>query len=152
LGFFILPGTVLLPIQWSMPNGIAFMLAGIPNIVSASVAFAMVSPVLQSVVPYRLRGLGSALSAIYIFFIGATGGALLSALISNAYDPRVAVLVVGIPATATGGWLLIRGASFIRNDLSLVVADLREELAERDRQLQDPENIPVLQVNNIDFS
>ena len=39
----------------------------------------MVQPVLQSVVPYRLRGMGSALGSIYIFFIGATGGALLSA-------------------------------------------------------------------------
>ena len=33
---------------------------------------------LTSVVPYRLRGMGSALGAIYIFFIGATGGALLA--------------------------------------------------------------------------
>ncbi|NUU22133.1 MAG: MFS transporter [Streptomycetaceae bacterium] len=152
LGYLILPGAVLLPIQWAMPNGIAFMLAGIPAAVLASVTFAMVGPVLSSVVPYRLRGLGSALSAIYIFFIGATGGALVSGLISNAYDPRVAVLVVGIPSTLIGGLMVVRSASFIKNDLSLVVHELREELDERDRQLQDPENIPVLQVNNIDFS
>ncbi|MGA4544186.1 ATP-binding protein [Uniformispora flossi] len=152
LGYLILPGTVLLPVQWFMPNGIAFMIAGIPAAVLSSVTFAMVGPVLSSVVPYRLRGLGSALSAIYIFFIGATGGALVSGLISNAYDARVAVLVVGIPSTLIGGFLVVRGSSFIRNDLSLVVQELREELDERDRQLQDPENIPVLQVNNIDFS
>ncbi|MBL7493815.1 MFS transporter [Frankia sp. AgB1.9] len=152
LGLFILPTAVLLPIQWFMPNGILFMVAGIPGVMASSVAFSMISPVLQSVTPYRLRGLGLALSAIYVFFIGATGGALLSGLISNAYDPRVAVLVIGIPASAIGGWLMIRGASFIKNDLSLVVADLREELEERDRQVADPENIPLLQVNNIDFS
>ncbi|MCF2532446.1 ATP-binding protein [Yinghuangia soli] len=152
LGYLILPGAVLLPIQWSMPNGIAFMIAGIPAAILSSVTFAMVGPVLSSVVPYRLRGLGSALSAIYIFFIGATGGALLAGLISNAYDARVAVLVVGIPSTLIGGLLVVRSAGFIKHDLSLVVQELREELDERDRQLQDPENIPVLQVNNIDFS
>ena len=48
----------------------------------------MVGPVLQTVVPYRLRGLGAALGSLYIFFIGATGGALLSALISDAFGTR----------------------------------------------------------------
>jgi ABC-type branched-subunit amino acid transport system ATPase component/predicted MFS family arabinose efflux permease len=152
MGYLILPGAVLTPVQWFMPNGWAFMLAGIPGAMLSSVTFAMVGPVMQSVVPYRLRGLGAALSAIYIFFIGATGGALLSGLISNAYDPRVAVLVIGVPSTAIGGYLIIRSASFIKSDLSLVVQELREELDERDRQLEDPENIPVLQVRNVDFS
>ncbi|MEU8139062.1 ATP-binding protein [Streptodolium elevatio] len=152
LGFMILPGAVLMPIQWFMPNGWAFMLAGIPATILSSVTFAMVGPVLQSVVPYRLRGMGAALSAIYIFFIGATGGALLAGLISNAYDPRVATLVVGVPSTLVGGYLLVRSSHFIKNDLSLVVQELREELEERDRQLEDPENIPVLQVRNVDFS
>ncbi|OHV29183.1 ABC transporter [Pseudofrankia sp. EUN1h] len=152
LGLCVLPGAVLLPVQWFMPNWIGFMLASIPGAVFASVAFSMVGPVMQSVVPYRLRGLGIAMSAVYMFFVGATGGALLSGLLSDAYDPRVAVLVIGVPTTLVGGLMLIRGASFVKNDLSLVVADLQEELAERDRQRTDPENIPVLQVNNIDFS
>ena len=50
-----------------------------------SAAFTMVGPVLQSVVPYRLRGMGAALGSIYIFFIGATGGALLAALLTDAF-------------------------------------------------------------------
>ncbi|WP_347177153.1 ATP-binding protein [Parafrankia sp. EAN1pec] len=152
LGFCILPGAVLLPVQWFMPHWIGFMLFSIPGAVFASVAFAMVGPVMQSVVPYRLRGLGIALAATYMFFVGATGGAILSGLISDAYDPRVAVLVIGIPSTLVGGLMMIRNSSFVRHDLSLVVADLHEELAERDRQRDDPENVPVLQVNNIDFS
>ncbi|ONH52095.1 ABC transporter [Frankia sp. CcI49] len=152
LGLCVLPGAVLLPIQWFMPHWVGFMLASIPGAVFASVAFAMVGPVVQSVVPYRLRGLGIALASVYMFFVGATGGALLSGLISNAYDPRVAVLVIGVPATLVGGLMMIRGASFVKSDLSLVVADLREELAERDRQRADPEGVPVLQVNNVDFS
>ncbi|GAA4991118.1 hypothetical protein GCM10023205_73750 [Yinghuangia aomiensis] len=152
LGYLILPVAVLTPIQWFMPNAAAFAAVGIPSLILMSASFAMVGPVTQSVVPYRLRGLGSALSAIYIFFVGATGGALIAALIISAYDPRVAVLALGIPATAVGGFLIVRSSSFIKNDLSLVVQELREELEERDRQLEDPENIPVLQVRNIDFS
>lgn len=152
LGWFILPGAVLLPLQWFMPNGHAFMAVGIPTTVLSSITFAMFGPVMQSVVPYRLRGLGTALGSLYIFFIGGTGGAILCGLISDAYDPRVAVLVVGIPAAAVGGFLMVRSSKSIRGDLSLVVQELREELEERDRQAQDPERIPVLQVNNIDFS
>ncbi|UGQ11031.1 MFS transporter [Yinghuangia sp. ASG 101] len=152
LGYLLLPGAVLLPIQWFMPTGWAFMLLAIPGGMLSSVAFAMTGPIMLSVTPYRLRGLGTALGSLYIFFIGATGGAVLSGLISDAYDPRVAVLVLGIPGTAVGGYLMVRSAQFIRNDLSLVVQELREELDEAERQKQDPENIPLLQVNNIDFS
>ncbi|UGQ11747.1 MFS transporter [Yinghuangia sp. ASG 101] len=152
LGWLLLPGAVLLPLQWAMPTGWAFMLLGIPAGMLNTVAFAMTAPIMQSVVPYRLRGLGAALGSLYIFFVGATGGAVLSGLISDAYDPRVAVLVIGVPATAVGGFLMLRGARTIRNDLSLVVQELREELDEAERQKQAPEHIPVLQANNIDFS
>ena len=46
----------------------------------------------------------------------------------------------------------MRGASFIRNDLSLVVAELREEQDEHERQQADPDEIPALQVSDVDFS
>ena len=48
--------------------------------------------------------------------------------------------------------MIIRGAHFIRNDLSLVVVELQEELEEHRRQEADPESIPVLQLSNVDFS
>jgi len=152
VGYLILPGAVLLPIQWFMPTGWAFMLVAIPGGMLTTVAFAMTGPVMQSVIPYRLRGLGAALGALYVFFIGGTGGAVLSGLISDAYDPRVAVLTLGVPATAIGGYLMVRSSHFIKNDLSLVVRELREELDEAERQKENPDQIPVLQVNNIDFS
>jgi ABC-type branched-subunit amino acid transport system ATPase component len=107
---------------------------------------------LQSVVPYRLRGMGSALGAIYIFFIGATGGALLSGLLTDELGARTAVIVIVVPSTIIGGLLILRGASFIRNDLSLVVAELREEMAEHTRQQESPTEIPALQVADVDFS
>jgi ABC-type branched-subunit amino acid transport system ATPase component len=152
VGLLILPAALLTPIQFFMPNVIAFTIVGIPQITMLWLAFTMVQPVLQSVVPYRLRGMGSALGSIYIFFIGATGGALLSALLTDEFGPRTAVIAVVIPSTIVGGFLILRGATFIRNDLSLVVAELQEEMAEHRRQQDTPTEIPALQVADVDFS
>jgi ABC-type branched-subunit amino acid transport system ATPase component len=138
--------------MYSMPNWELFMLVGIPQAVLLAIAFTMTGPVFQSVIPYRLRGLGSALAAIYIFFVGATGGALLAAFLTDEFGPRVAMVAVAVPASLIGGLLILRSSSSIRQDLSLVVEELREELTEHDRQAQSPDNIPVLQVKNIDFS
>jgi ABC-type branched-subunit amino acid transport system ATPase component/predicted MFS family arabinose efflux permease len=152
VGWMILPAAVLTPVQFFMPNVIAFTIVGIPQLILLSIAFTMVQPVLQSVVPYRLRGMGSALGAIYIFFIGATGGALLSGLLTDELGARTAVIVIVVPSTIVGGLLILRGASSIRNDLSLVVAELREEMAEHTRQQEAPTEIPALQVADVDFS
>ena len=152
IGWLLLPAAILTPIQFFMPNVIAFTIMGIPQLILLSISFTMVGPVLQSVAPYRLRGMGSALGAIYIFFIGATGGALLSGLLTDEFGARTAVLVIVIPSTVIGGLLIVRGASFIRNDLSLVVAELREEMAEHRRQQESPTDIPALQVADVDFA
>jgi ABC-type branched-subunit amino acid transport system ATPase component/predicted MFS family arabinose efflux permease len=152
LGVVILPAALLAPVQYFMPNVVLFTILGIPQLILLTISYTMVAPVLQSVVPYRLRGMGAALGAIYIFFIGATGGALLSALLTDEFGPRVAALTLVIPSTLIGGFLIIRGASFIKNDLSLVVSELREELDEHQRQQAAPDDIPALQVNDIDFA
>ena len=94
LGVLILPAALLTPVQYFMPNVVLFAIFGIPQLVLLTISFTMVAPVLQSVVPYRLRGMGAALGAVYIFFIGATGGALLSGLLTDEFGPRVAVLVI----------------------------------------------------------
>jgi ABC-type branched-subunit amino acid transport system ATPase component len=62
------------------------------------------------------------------------------------------VLIVVIPTTIIGGFMVIRGSHFIRNDLSIVVLELHEEQEEHKRQAADPKSIPVLQLNNVDFS
>jgi ABC-type branched-subunit amino acid transport system ATPase component/predicted MFS family arabinose efflux permease len=152
VGLLIVPVAALLPIQYVMPNAVLFALAGVVPLVLLMTAFTMVGPVLQSVVPYRLRGMGSALGAIYIFFVGATGGALLAAFFTETLGPRAAVLLLVVPSTLLGGALIIRSSSFIKNDLSLVVAELQEELEEARRQSEDPEHIPAIQVQGIDFS
>lgn len=152
VGWMILPAALLTPVQYFMPNAVSFTIMGIPKQILLFTAFTMVGPVITTIVPYRLRGMGSALASLYIFFIGATGGAVLSALLSDAFGPRVAVIALAVPSTMLGGYFILRGAKYIRNDLSLVVAELREEMEEHERRLAAPETVPALQVNNIDFS
>ncbi len=152
IGYFILPAALLTPVQYFMPNVPLFVLLGVPQIVLMLTAFAMVGPLLQAICPYRLRGLGGALGSLYIFFIGATGGALLSGLLSDEFGPRTAVIAIVVPTSIIGGYLFLRGSRSIKYDLSLVVAELQEELDEHKRQQADPEDIPALQVNNVDYS
>jgi ABC-type branched-subunit amino acid transport system ATPase component/predicted MFS family arabinose efflux permease len=152
VGLLIVPVAVLIPIQYVMPNAVLFAIAGVAPLVLLMTAFTMVGPVLQSIIPYRLRGMGSALGAIYIFFVGATGGALLAAFFTETLGPRAAVLLLVVPSTLLGGVLILRSSRFIKNDLSLVVAELREELEESRRQAENPEHIPAIQVQGIDFA
>jgi ABC-type branched-subunit amino acid transport system ATPase component/predicted MFS family arabinose efflux permease len=152
LGVLIAPVGALVPIQYAMPSPTLFTIVGVLPSILLMTAFTMVTPVLQSIVPYRLRGMGSALGSIYIFFFGATAGALLSAFFTDALGPRAAVLILTVPSTIVGGLLVVRSSLSIKRDLSLVVADLREELDESERRRADPEHVPALQVNAVDFS
>jgi ABC-type branched-subunit amino acid transport system ATPase component/predicted MFS family arabinose efflux permease len=152
IGLLIVPVGVLLIAQYNMPNPALFTVMGLLPSILLITAFTMVGPVLQSVVPYRLRGMGTALGSVYIFFVGATGGALLAAFLTDAVGPKGAVLVLTVPSTIIGGLLIVKGSLSIKHDLSLVVADLHEELDERRRRAADPARTPALQVNNIDFS
>ena len=65
---------------------------------------------------------------------------------------RVAIIGVGLPANLLGAFFLINGARFIRNDLSMVVEEIREAEDEQRRREATPDDIPVLQLRNIDFS
>ena len=152
LAWLIIPTAVLTPVQFLMPNPVLFAIWGILPAVMLSSAFACVGPLLTTVVPYQLRGIGGALGAVYLFFIGAVGGALLTALMIDSYSPRVAVTVVAFPSALIGGWLLLRGSHYIRGDLAMLVKELREEAAEDERARQDPDQIPAVQVSHIDFS
>ncbi|MET0163879.1 MAG: ATP-binding protein, partial [Vicinamibacterales bacterium] len=152
VGLMILPSALLVPVQYFMPNPVLFAILAVPTAVLTISAYAMIGPLLQAVIPYRLRGMGQALGALYIFFIGATGGALLAGLLSNAYGTRAAVILLYVPSTLVGGFLMLRSSSFIRDDLNLVTRELREEMDERERRRQNPDDIPALQVSQVDFS
>jgi ABC-type branched-subunit amino acid transport system ATPase component/predicted MFS family arabinose efflux permease len=151
VGLLIIPAAAFVPIQYAMPSPVTFALAGIPAMAMMGTAFTMVQPVMQSVVPYRLRGVGGALAALYIFFIGATGGALLAAMLADALGPKAAVQLLMVPACVIGGALILRGSSFITDDLALVADELREEQQEARRRERDPDGIPALQLHDIDF-
>jgi ABC-type branched-subunit amino acid transport system ATPase component/predicted MFS family arabinose efflux permease len=152
VGWMVLPAAAVTPVQYFMPSPWLFAVLSIPGTVLLAAAFAMVGPVITSVVPYRLRGMGSALGSIYVFLIGATGGALLAALLTNAYGPRAAMIILFVPSTVIGGLMILRSSFFINDDLALVVAEIREEREEHDRRTREPEAVPALQVNHIDFS
>jgi ABC-type branched-subunit amino acid transport system ATPase component len=151
VGFFILPVALLVPVQYLMPSAVTFALAGIPAAALTATAFSMVQPVMQSVVPYRLRGIGGALAAIYIFFIGATGGALIAAMLTEVTGPGTAAQLVSVPTCLIGGLLILRSSSFIVGDLALVAEELEEERAEARRREAEPERIPAVQVHGVDF-
>jgi ABC-type branched-subunit amino acid transport system ATPase component len=152
VGKLVLPAALLTPAQYFMPNPVLWALFSVPSAMLLFTSFALVGPVLQSVAPYRLRGLTGAVGAIYIFFTGAAGGAVLSALLDNSLGPRTTVLVILIPSTIIGGLLILRSSRYIRNDLSLVVLELQDELEEHKRRALDPSSVPVLQLSGIDFS
>ena len=151
IGALIGFSAVFKPIQWAMPTVPLFIAFSIPTLVMLSTAFAMVGPVMQAIVPYRLRGSGTALITLYIFFIGGTGGGLISFMFADAWGPRVTTLVLTIPSAVIGGWIMYRSARHVRQDLSLNVQELFDEQDEQRRTAGDGE-VPALQLNNIDFS
>jgi ABC-type branched-subunit amino acid transport system ATPase component/predicted MFS family arabinose efflux permease len=152
VGALVIPLAVITPIQFAMPNEYLFVALAAPFAVLTTVCFSMVGPVLQAVVPYRLRGMGTALSTSYIFFFGGTGGALVAAFLTEASSPRVAAITLTVPACLVGGLILVNSSRYIRNDLSLVVQELLEEQEEHHKRTDGGLAVPVLQVANLDFS
>jgi ABC-type branched-subunit amino acid transport system ATPase component len=89
---------------------------------------------------------------LYIFLIGAVGGSLTAAWLTDEFSTTVAVFVLAIPANLIGGVIIYRSSRFIRLDLSLAVLELQEELAEHRRRVEHPDAIPVAQLTDINFS
>jgi len=152
VGALIMPSALFTPLQVSTHSIVWFVIWGIPQAVLTACAFAMVTPVLQAVCPYRLRGLGTAMGVMYVVFIGGFAGGVLADFFTNAFGVRAAVLILGIPTSIIGSLLLMNGARHIRHDLSLVVEELLEEQAEQHKRAEQGAQTPVLQVANIDFS
>ena len=152
IGRCIVPMAIVTPLQFLMPNIVAFAAVGVVHSLLAVAAFSMVIPLIQAIVPYRLRGMGLALITLYIFLFGAIGGSLLSAWLTNDFSNRTAVFVLAIPANIIGGITLYRGGRFIRGDLALAASELKEEMAEHRRLASDPASVPALQVHGVDFS
>jgi len=152
VGLLILPSAIFTPLQVSTHSTVMFVIWGIPQAVLTACAFAMVTPVLQAVCPYRIRGLGIAMGVMYIVFIGGFGGAILANFFTNAFGVRTTVIILLVPTSIVGSLLLMNGARFIRHDLSLVVEELLEEQEEQRKRAVEGARTPVLQMVNTDFS
>jgi ABC-type branched-subunit amino acid transport system ATPase component len=92
------------------------------------------------------------MGVMYVVFIGGFAGGVLADFFTNQFGTRAAVLILGIPSSIIGGLLLMNGARYIRNDLSLVVEELLEEQEEQRKRAEEGARTPVLQLANIDFS
>lgn len=115
-------------------------------------AFTQVGPIISAVVPYRMRAQAFALIGFYIFLLGGFFGGLMVAAVADAYGERTAILVVVPFAAVLGGLLVLRGARYMKRDISLVVEELLYEQEEQRRVEQNPEDVPLLQVHNLDTS
>ena len=135
-----------------MPNAWSFaVVAAIGGVILAA-QFSLIPPLFAAVNPYYLRAQGTAIGMALIFGVGGFGGALLGGLLADAFGLRVAIIAIGVPANIIGGLLMINGARFLRNDMSLIVEEIREAEIEQKRLRTIPDDIPVLQLRNIDFS
>ena len=151
VGALLIPVGILIPIQYSMPNVWLFTAVATLSGTFMGAAFAMIQPSVQGVVPYRLRGMGSAIITFFMVAIGGLGGGLLSGFLQDEWGERFAITSLAVIAMPIGGYNIIKGSRAIRRDLSLVVEELQEEQAYFDLVANDVD-IPVMQVNHIDFS
>ena len=153
VGMLLLPVALFLPLQYLMPNLALFVIMGAISAAFLGAAFCMVQPALQAVFPYRLRGAGTAVAAIFLVAVGGVAGSLIVGFLQDEFGERPAIMGVTLAVVPLGAWLIIRGARHARQDLSLIASQLRDEQSERDVRLSNsPDDIPVLHVSDIDFS
>ncbi len=117
-----------------------------------SAAFVSVGPIVGAVAPYRMRTQAFALIPVFIFLMGGFFGGILAGALSDAHGERTALSIVAPIAGTIGGLLFVYGARYLKRDISLAVEELLEEQAELGRMSANPDDIPVLQVHNLDFS
>jgi ABC-type branched-subunit amino acid transport system ATPase component/sugar phosphate permease len=117
-----------------------------------SAAFVSVGPIVGAVAPYRMRTQAFALIPVFIFLMGGFFGGILAGALSDAHGERTALSIIAPIAGTIGGLLFVYGARYLKRDISLAVEELLEEQAELGRMSERPDDTPVLQVHNLDFS
>ncbi len=152
IGALFIPAGIFSAVQMAMPSVLLFTIAsGIVGVLLAA-QLAMLGPLFAAANPYYLRSQGIAIGMGMILGIGGFGGSLIGALLNEGTSLKFTILALSVPTNIVGGFLLMNGARFIRNDMSLVVEEIRELEAEQQRLAANPEDIHVLQLRNIDFS
>src|SRR6478736_2016740 len=117
-----------------------------------SAAFVSIGPIIGAVAPYRMRTQAFALIPVFIFLMGGFFGGILAGALSDAHGERTALSIVAPIAGTIGGLLFMYGSRYLKRDISLAVEELLEEQAELGRMSEHPDDVPVLQVHNLDFS
>ena len=115
-------------------------------------AFTQMGPTISAVVPYRMRAQAFSLVGVYIFLMGGYFGGLLTGAFSDAYGERTALTIVVPPAALIGGVLIMYGSRYMKRDISLVVEELLNEQEEERRAQENPDQVPVLQVQGLNVS
>ncbi len=151
-GYFVIVSGVIYAVALPIKNigTLVFMIALAQASISA--AFVAAAPIIAAVSPFRIRGLAFAFLPVFIFLMGGFFGGLLVGSLSDSYGNRTAMWVVAPPAAIIGGLLIVYGARFIRRDISLAVEEMIEDRDELERMAENPDDIPVIQVRNLDFS
>jgi len=153
IGLLLLPIGVLIPVQYSMPNLALFILFSALNSTFLGGAFALVQPAVQAVYPPRLRGMGTAILTFFMAMAGGVAGGIIAGFLQDEIGERFSVSIIAAIGMPLGAYFILRGANRVRRDLSLIVSELHEEQVEQKRRAEtDPENIPAIQLSQVDFS
>ncbi len=151
-GYFVIASGLLygigLPIKAIGPLVIFIALAQ----AALAASFVAAGPIIAAVSPFRIRAQAFAFLPVFIFLMGGFFGGLFVGQLSDSFGNRTAMWVVAPPAAIIGGLLIVYGAQFIRRDISLAVEEMIEERDEIDRMAESPDDVPVIQVHNLDFS
>jgi ABC-type branched-subunit amino acid transport system ATPase component len=133
------------------PNVVVYTVIGV--VAHAALYYGIVtsSPVVASIVPYRLRSIGFAMVGLYLSLVGGMGGAILMGALAEGMSERAAVAIVAPTACLAAAVVVVYGSRFLRQDIGRAVSDLIEERDELVRTAGGGE-IPILQVRNVDFS
>jgi ABC-type branched-subunit amino acid transport system ATPase component/sugar phosphate permease len=105
---------------------------------------------LAATAPPEMRTTCFGLFGVYSLVFGGFAGAIVLGALSDAAGVTAALTVIG-PVCAAGGLLLVVGSRFVRRDITLVIEDVLERAAEGKRR-QSGEDIPALQIHNLDFA
>ncbi|WP_419919583.1 ATP-binding protein [Candidatus Poriferisocius sp.] len=141
---------ILIALRFHQPAIMIFGISLANGCTSAS--FVAAAPTIGAVAPYRMRAQAFALLPVFIFLMGGFMGSIIAGAISDAHGERLALSVVAPPASIIGGLLVAYGARYIKRDISLAVNELMEEQQEMQRMSEHPDDIPVLQVRELDYS
>ena len=115
-------------------------------------AFTQMGPAISAIIPYQMRSQAFAMVGVYIFLMGGFFGGLFAGALSDAHGERTALTAIVPPAALLGGLLIIYGSRYMNRDIAMTRSELREQQVELERIAGDPDNVPMLQVRNIDVS